>query len=94
MNRDKIESLAKSLMLKLSEAEIVEVENDFKAFLNQIEMINQIDTSEVKPLNYPFEIAIGELREDVVTDVLTVEQVLSNAKDVKNNMVKIPKVVI
>lgn len=81
-------------MLRLSEDEIELVEKDFVGFLSQVASINEIDTSGVEPLNYPFEMAIGQLREDVVTEVLTVEQVLSNAKETKNDMVKIPKVVI
>lgn len=94
MNKEKLQKLAKSLMFKISEKEANIIETDFALFLKQVDTLNKIDTSEVLPLNYPFEEAVGILREDVPTDVLSVAEVLSNTEHTKSNMVKIPKVVV
>ena len=94
MNREEINKLAKSLMLKLSEEEVMLVEEEFKVFLSQVEELNKIDTKNTKPLNYPFEQPITTLREDIASKVLSVEEVLSNTDNKRDNMVKIPKVVL
>lgn len=94
MNKDDLNKLAASLMFEISEDETNIIDKEFQLFLNQIKQINKIDTTDVKPLDYPFEQAIGELREDVAGEVLSVEDVLSNASETKNQMVVIPKVVL
>ena len=94
MRKIEINKLAQSLMLEIKETEIETVEKEFAIFLKQVEELNKIDTNGVLPLNYPFEAAIGTLREDKKGPVLSVKQVLSNTKDSESDMVKIPKVVI
>ena len=94
MKKEEINNLAKSLMLSLNKEEIKLAEEEFKVFLDQVDQLNKINTENVLPLNYPFENPIIDLREDVLTEVLSVEEVLSNTKDKRDNMVKIPKVVV
>ena len=94
MNKEQLHKLAKSLMFSLTDEEANIADKEFQVFLKQVEQINKIDTKGVKPLDYPFEAAIGELREDVSGDILSVEEVLSNTDNKRENMVKIPKVVI
>lgn len=94
MNKEAINKLAKSLMLKLSEDELKLAEVEFDVFFSQVEQLNKIDTKDILPLNYPFEKPIENLREDVVGEVLSVENVLSNTEHKRDNMVKIPKVVV
>lgn len=94
MKKEEINNLAKSLMLSLNEEEIKLAENEFKVFFDQVDQLNQINTKDVLPLNYPFESPITDLREDVLTEVLSVEEVLSNTEHKRDNMVKIPKVVV
>ncbi|HZJ85569.1 MAG TPA: Asp-tRNA(Asn)/Glu-tRNA(Gln) amidotransferase subunit GatC [Erysipelotrichaceae bacterium] len=94
MKKEEINNLAKSLMLSLNKEEIKLAENEFKVFFDQVDQLNQINTKDVLPLNYPFESPITDLREDVLTEVLSVEEVLSNTEHKRDNMVKIPKVVV
>lgn len=94
MNKEAVKKLAKSLMLSLNEDEVNLVEEEFKVFFDQVEELNKIDTKDVLLLNYPFEKPITSLREDNPGEVLSVEEVLSNTKHKRDNMVKIPKVVI
>lgn len=94
MNNEEIKKLAKSLMFKVSDEEANIINQEFELFLKQVDKLNLIDTNDIKPLDYPFEDAIGQLREDVASEVLSVEDVLSNTENTKNNMVTIPKVVL
>ncbi len=94
MKKEEINNLAKSLMLSLNKEEIKLAENEFKVFFDQVDQLNQINTKDVLPLNYPFESPITDLRDDALTEVLSVEEVLSNTEHKRDNMVKIPKVVV
>lgn len=94
MHKKEIENLARSLMLEIKEKDMNAVNKEFDSFLVQVEQINLIDTDNVEPLNYPFEDAVGQLREDVEGDVLTLDEVLCNSAETFNDMVKIPKVVV
>lgn len=93
MNKKELQDLAKSLMLEISDEEASIIEQEFDLFLRQVNEINQVDTSDTKTLDFPFEEAIGVLREDIAEEVLSTEAVLKNAEDVSEDMVKIPKVV-
>ena len=44
-------------------------------------------------MTFPYEIFNDYLREDVPSDVLTKEEALKNAKNVKDGQIKLPKVV-
>lgn len=94
MEEKNILVLAKSLMLEIKDAEIEKINKSLESFLKQVEQINLINTDGVKPLNYPFETAISQMRDDIAGDVLTVDEVLKNAAESKKDMVKIPKVVL
>ncbi len=94
MKKEEINKLAKSLMLRLSEDEIKLAEAEFEIFFNQVDELNKINTKDILPLNFPFESLITDLRADVLTEVLSVDEVLSNTEDKRDNMVKIPKVVV
>ncbi len=94
MKKEEINKLAKWLMLRLSEDEIKLAEAEFEIFFNQVDELNKINTKDILPLNFPFESLITDLRADVLTEVLSVDEVLSNTEDKRDNMVKIPKVVV
>ena len=48
---------------------------------------------DLEPLTFPYEIYTDVLREDEPCDVLDVEDVLKNAGSVKDNQIKLPKVI-
>ena len=47
----------------------------------------------VEEYAYPYEIETSFLREDNPVDVISLEDVLANAKSVQENQIKVPKVV-
>ena len=81
--------LAHDIMFDVSDDEVVE----FKELLSQIDVLNEIDTEGVEEMIYPFEAETKFLREDVVANVISQEDALSNAKSVKAGHVHVPKVV-
>ena len=80
-------------MFDVSDDEVVELQAEFKELLSQIDVLNEIDTEGVEEMIYPFEAETKFLREDVVANVISQEDALSNAKSVKAGHVHVPKVV-
>ena len=84
---------AHDIMFDVSDDEVVELQAEFKELLSQIDVLNEIDTEGVEEMIYPFEAETKFLREDVVANVISQEDALSNAKSVKAGHVHVPKVV-
>lgn len=85
--------LANDLKFDLSDEEIEELKKDFVAVEKQVSLFEKVDTEGVEPMVYPFEAPTTFLREDVVSDLLTQEEALTNVKDARMGHVHVPKVV-
>lgn len=67
---------------------------DFNVILDQIDLLSQIDgLDDVEPMIFPYSVYSDYLREDEVEEPLSQEEALKNAKETKDGMIKIPKVV-
>ena len=82
------------LLFDISDEEMKLLLNEFDILVKQFELLKDIEkVNEVKPMTFPYEIFNDYLREDVPCDVLTKEEALKNAKNVKDGQIKLPKVV-
>lgn len=91
MNKKEMIQVAESINLIPNDDVIVSLENLFDALNKQIEAMRKIDTNGVKPMVFVDETPISFLREDVPTQALTREQVLTNATHQDGEFVVIPK---
>ena len=87
-----VENIARGFT-DLSDEEIEELKKDFVAVEEQVSLFEKVDTEGVEPMVYPFEAPTTFLREDVVSDLLTQEEALTNVKDARMGHVHVPKVV-
>lgn len=82
------------LLFDISDEEMKLLLSEFDILVKQFELLKDIEkVNEVKPMTFPYEIFNDYLREDVPSDVLTKEEALKNAKNVKDGQIKLPKVV-
>ncbi|MGM9959806.1 MAG: Asp-tRNA(Asn)/Glu-tRNA(Gln) amidotransferase subunit GatC [Allobaculum sp.] len=88
-----LRKLASDLKFSLSDEEVGELKKDFAAVEKQMELFETIDTEGVEPMVYPFEAPTTFLREDVADEVLSQQDALVNAPDVRMGHVHVPKVV-
>lgn len=92
-DKEYFKSLAHDIMFRINDEEAGELQEEFKILLEQIDVLNEIDTEGVEEMIYPFETETAYLREDVVDHVVSQEAALSNAASVRAGHVHVPKVV-
>lgn len=94
MNIEDLKRYSKNLEFDMKDEEYEVLLNEFKILFKQMELLDNIeDISEYEPMDFPFVLEDAFLREDEVSMSLPVEEALNNAKDVKDNCVKSPRVV-
>ncbi len=87
-------SLAKQLRFELTDEEAQNIADEFGILINQMNLLNAIDTENVQPMVYPFETPTSFMREDVADQVLSAQEALKNAPSSKNGFFVTKKVVL
>lgn len=93
MDIKEIKDLALDLKFELSDEEAIKILNDFEVLEKQLSLLEEIDTTDVEEMIFPFDVETSFLREDEVCDVLSQEDALANVARVKQGHVVVPKVV-
>lgn len=93
MENINFKKLANQIMMDLNEQEQKELQEEFDILVEQIDLLNEIDTDQVTEMVYPFEQPVSFLRFDEVDHVLSQEEALKNVANVKMGHVHVPKVV-
>jgi aspartyl-tRNA(Asn)/glutamyl-tRNA(Gln) amidotransferase subunit C len=85
----KVSQLAR---LNITDEEAEEYRQQLQKILDYFDALSAVATEGVEPLVTPTPIEFY-MREDVVTQTNTVEDILSNAPDLRGNLFKVPPVV-
>ena len=94
ITKEKLKNYAGKLMVDMEDSEYDTLMQEFDVILKQMDLISKIDGIEkVDPMTFPYCIYHASLRDDEARECLTTEEALSNADEVKNNQVRVPKVV-
>lgn len=93
MKREEIKNLALNLMFNMSDEEADDTVKEFETFERQLAVFENIDTSGVEEMIYPFDVETTYLREDEVTHQITSEEALENAPKKREGHFVVPKVV-
>lgn len=95
MEKDKayFRKLANQIMIDLSDDEIEVLQKEFEVTLRKMDLLDKINTDDVKEMVYPFELETHFLREDEVENVISQQEALENAPEVKDGQILVPKVV-
>ena len=87
-DREYFKTLAHHLMFDLSDEEADSIVHEFGMAL-----LDAVNTEGVEEMIYPFEAATTFLREDVVSNVITQDEAMSNVKKKLEGHFVLPKVV-
>ncbi|MFM6983526.1 MAG: Asp-tRNA(Asn)/Glu-tRNA(Gln) amidotransferase subunit GatC [Chitinophagaceae bacterium] len=89
---EKIEQLAHLSRLEFDTETKAKIKTDLENILDFCEKLNEVDTEGVEPLIYMTE-TMNTVREDVVEQSFSREQILSNAPKKDSDYFRVPKVI-
>ena len=92
LTKEEVLKIAKLSKLSFEEKEIEKFQIELNDILKYIDMLNEVDTSEVKPLVYINE-AVNNFREKEEKASIEIEKVLLNAPENAENAIVVPKVI-
>ena len=87
-----VEHIAKLAKLEFNEDEKAKFTDQFNEILAFMEKLNELDTSNVKPLSHVIELQ-NVFREDAVKPSIPTEEALQNAPAKTDKFFKVPKVI-
>lgn len=85
--------MANLARLQLSDEEAESLKGDMNKILGYIETLNELDTSDVEPLEHVMEITATTFRKDVAKEPLSHEDALKNAPDADSDYFRVPRVI-
>lgn len=92
--KEMVDNYADKLLIGLTEEENKMVLEEFESIDVNIDLINRIPNIDlVEPMTHALDDFIYELREDVVEDSVSVNELLQNCDKVREREVEVPKVV-
>ena len=86
-----VEHVAKLARLELTEAEKDKFTKQLDDVLKYVEQMNEVDTTNVKPMAHAFDI-VNVMRDDKVVNEVSREALLQNAPEEENGFFKVPKI--
>ena len=92
-SEETLEHIAKLALLDISDEEKETLARQLGDILNYFKKLNDIDTSDVKPMTHPIDGLKNVFREYIPWKSLSNEEALKNAKHTKNGYFKTSKVV-
>ena len=92
--KEMVNNYADKLLIGLTDEENINVLNEFEEIDRQIDLINEISGIEkVEPMTHCLDDFIYELREDVIEESSSLDDILANSDQVIEREISVPKVV-
>ena len=92
--KELVDDLADKLLIGLSPEENEMVLSEFDEIDANIDLINEIDgIKDVEPMTHCLDDFVYELREDIATESVPIEDLLANSDDTEDREIVVPKVV-
>ncbi len=92
-DREYFRKLAHQLMFDLSDEEADSIVQEFSTLEKQMALLDAVNTDGVEEMIYPFEDDTDFLRDDVVSNVISQDEAVSNVKKKLEGHFVLPKVV-
>ncbi|MBA4407169.1 Asp-tRNA(Asn)/Glu-tRNA(Gln) amidotransferase GatCAB subunit C [bacterium] len=92
VTRKDVEYIAQLARLRFKDEELENFTHQLNEILNYVEKLNELDTTNVEPLNHPIE-NVNVFRNDELKSSVQSESALKNAPDATEEYFKVPKVI-
>lgn len=93
VTKEDVHYVANLARLQLDDKEAESLKEDMNKILGYIDTLNELDTSNVEPLEHVIEITETIYRKDEAGEPLTHEDALKNAPDADSDYFRVPKVI-
>lgn len=87
-----VKYIANLARLQLTDEEALSFAGSMNKILEYMEMLNELDTTEVEPLEHVIELK-SRFRDDVAREPVSHEDALKNAPDADSDYFRVPKVI-
>lgn len=92
LKKEDVLKVSKLARITISDSDAEEYGAQFQKILEYFEALSSVNTDSVAPLTTPVTIDLF-MREDKITQTNSVEDIISNAPDMRGNLFKVPPVV-
>ncbi len=92
ISKEEVRHIAKLARLEFTEEEEEVLAGDMSRILDYMDMLNELDTSEVEPMTHVLDLA-HDMRTDSVEKRISQEDALKNAPDTDGEYFRVPKVI-
>lgn len=92
LTKEEVLKITKLSKLSFKEEEIEKFQIELNDILGYVDMLNEVDTSQVEPLIYINDV-VNNFRQIEEKESLPLEKVLANAPESAENAIVVPKVV-
>jgi aspartyl-tRNA(Asn)/glutamyl-tRNA(Gln) amidotransferase subunit C len=92
IDRNMVRRIAKLARIRVSEEDLPRLEGELNSILKWIEMLNEVDTTDIVPMTSVVKMSI-KMRDDIVTEGQNPAAVTANAPKTEDNFYVVPKVV-
>ena len=94
ITKEKLKNYANKLMFDMNDEEYETLQKEFEVIIKEMDLIGNIENiSDVEPMTFPFELDSVELRSDLESRNIEIEDALSNTGSKKGREIRVPKVV-
>lgn len=94
VDKEVLKTAANKLMFDMADNQYDTLLEEFDIITQQMELISMLPSiDETEPMTFPFDVTTSFLREDIATKPLDRDEALSNAGDVVDGQIRLPKVV-
>ena len=76
-------------MLNISESESEKVLKELENEIKEFSKLNELDVTNVEPMNYPEIESTGDFREDIVEEFENRKELLDCVQEKKDNLIKV-----
>ena len=92
ITREEVINVANLARLKLTDSEIIKMQDDMSSILDFISQINELDTTGIEPSAHAIDIK-NVFREDVVIPSMDRDKLLKLAPESSDGFIVVPKVI-
>ncbi|NBC27216.1 MAG: Asp-tRNA(Asn)/Glu-tRNA(Gln) amidotransferase subunit GatC [Bacteroidetes bacterium] len=93
VSKDDVQYVANLARLQLGDEEAEALKEDMNEILGYIDQLNELDTSDVEPLEHVTDVTATEFRKDEAGEPLSHEEALKNAPDADSDYFRVPRVI-